>query len=78
MTSNNPARVLPVSVPSVPHGPEGVPVTWADADYYRSAARNIRYAAQHGRSFAGSNLTETVAKLCEAAAEALELAHADR
>jgi hypothetical protein len=72
MSDNNPPHVLTVTVPSVPHGPIGVPVEQADADYYRAAARNIRYAKQRGRSFAGSNLTETVAKLCDAVAESLD------
>jgi len=61
-----------VGIPSVPFGPQGVEVVKADADYYRAAARNIRSMARRGESFTGSNLTETVAKLCEAAAEALE------
>jgi hypothetical protein len=69
---HHPSHTLTVAVPSVPYGPKGVPVEKADAGYYQAAARNIRYAAEHGNSFAGSNLTETVAKLCEAAAEALE------
>ena len=71
MRPNHPQHVLTLAVPSVPYGPEGVPLEQADADYYRAAARNIRYAQQHGRSFAGSNLTETVAKLCDAVADAL-------
>lgn len=64
-------HVLTVNVPSIPYGPQGVSVERADADYYRAAARNIRHHAQRGNAFAGSNLTETVAKPCEAAAEAL-------
>ncbi|WP_144719264.1 hypothetical protein [Agrococcus jejuensis] len=60
-----------VVIPSVPFGPIGVPHARADANYYRLAARNIRSAAARGGGFAGSNLTETVARLCEAAAEAL-------
>ena len=64
-------HTLTVSVPSVPYGPKGVPSEQADAAYYRSAARNIRYRASRGNSFAGSNLTETVAKLCDLVAEAL-------
>lgn len=71
MSVNNPPHVLTVTVPSVPYGPEGVPVEQADADYYRAAARNIRRAKQRGNSFAGSNLTETVAKLCDAVADSL-------
>lgn len=61
-----------VTVPSVPFGPEGVEPRVADASYFRSAARNIRFHKQRGQSFSGSNVTETVAALCEAAADALE------
>jgi hypothetical protein len=60
-----------VSIPHVPHGPQGVAQDEADADYYRKAAENIRYHKVHGHAFAGSNVTEAVAKLCEAAADAL-------
>jgi hypothetical protein len=66
------SHTLKLKVPSVPFGPLGVPAEKADADYYRAAARNIRYGQEQGRSFAGSNLTETVAKLCDAVAEALD------
>lgn len=61
-----------VVVPMVPFGPVGVPQAEADARYYRHAARNIRSAASRGGAFAGSNLTEAVARLCEAAADALD------
>lgn len=61
-----------VAIPHVPHGPVGVAPEAASADYYRSAAENIRFQAERGRSFAGSNLTEAVAQLCEQAAVALE------
>ena len=64
-------HTLIIDVPSVPYGPIGVPVEQADADYYRAAARNIRHAKSRGNSFAGSNLTETVARLCDSVAEAL-------
>lgn len=67
----NQPHILSINIPSVPYGPEGVPVEQADADYYRAAARNIRHAQQSGRSFAGSNLTETVARLCDSVADAL-------
>lgn len=61
-----------VEIPFVPFPPEGDPRT-VDAMFYREAARNIRYAARGGASvIGGSNLTETVAALCVAAAEALE------
>lgn len=62
---------LAVKVPPIPFGPEGVPADLANARYYRSAAKNIRYHASRGRSFSGSNLTEAVARLCDAAADAL-------
>lgn len=61
-----------VAIPGVMYGPLGIEPAKADADYYRAAARNIRYHKERGNAFAGSNLTEAVAKLCEAAAEALE------
>lgn len=61
-----------LNIPSIPGGPDGIPVTEADANYYKSAARNIRWHFRNGESFAGSNVTETVARLCEAAANALE------
>ncbi len=64
-------RSIPVTVPSVPYGPAGVQRDVADADYYRAAARSIRSQAMRGEAFSGSNVTETVALLCEAAAEAL-------
>jgi len=71
MRDHNPPHTRTVSIPSVPYGPEDVPIEQADADYYRAAARNIRHAKSRGQSFAGSNLTETVAKLCDAVADAL-------
>jgi len=64
-------HIITVAVPSVPFGPEGVPVTKRDAKYYREAARNIRFHASRGRAFSGSNVTETVAKLCDAVADSL-------
>lgn len=70
MTEREP---LPVVIPKVPYGPLGVPQDQADADYYLSAAENIRYHQSRGNSFAGSNLTEAVARLCEAVAAALGL-----
>lgn len=60
-----------IEIPTVPHGPEGVPTKEADADYYRKAAANIRWRAERGQGIAGSNVTEAVARLCEAAAAAL-------
>ncbi len=64
-------HVLTINIPSVPYGPKGISAEQADAAYYRSAARNIRYHKLRGDSFAGSNLTETVAKLCDSVADAL-------
>lgn len=73
MTATKPAGyTVTVDVPSVPFGPLGVPPHEADSAYYRNAARNIRSAWSRGTEFACSNLTETVARLCEAAAEAIE------
>ena len=62
---------LTIDVPSVPYGPQHVATTVADAAYYRSAARSIRHAAARGEAFAGSNVTETVAKLCDEVADKL-------
>lgn len=64
-------HIRTVVIPSVPHGPKGVALAQADADYYREAALRIRSQFPKSR-FAGSNLTETVARLCEAAAVALD------
>jgi hypothetical protein len=61
-----------VNVPHPPFGPKGMPENLEDADYYRNAARNIRHQANVGVSFAGPNVTEAVAKLCDNAAEALD------
>ena len=68
---HHPPHAVAINVPSVPYGPKGISAEKADAGYYRSAARTIRHAAQRGQSFAGSNLTETVAKLCDSVADAL-------
>lgn len=69
----NQHHTVTLNVPSVPHGPVGVDPAVADADYYRAAARNIRHAKSRGQKFAGSNLTETVAALCDAVADVLSL-----
>jgi hypothetical protein len=61
-----------VHVPHIPFGPKGMPGNLTDADYYRSAARTIRHQANVGEPFAGSLVTEAVAKLCDNAAEALD------
>jgi hypothetical protein len=60
-----------VNVPHIVFG-FGVQGNLADADYYRSAAREIRHQANVGQPFAGSLVTEAVAKLCDNAAEALD------
>ena len=61
-----PDRTVTIPAPHVPHGPKGIPEHEADADYLRHAAKNLRWAG-----VLGSNLTETVAQMCEAAADAL-------
>jgi hypothetical protein len=61
-----------VHVPHIPFGPKGMPENLADADYYRSAAREIRHQANVGQAFAGPNVTEAVAKLCDNVADALD------
>jgi hypothetical protein len=64
-------HTLTVNVPSIPYGPD-LPVHERDADYYRHAAQGIRHMTRGGHGkFAGSNLTEAVAQLCDAAADAL-------
>ena len=66
------ARTITIPAPHVIYGPEGVPEAVADADYLRAAVRNIRYAESNGASMFGSNLTNTVCKLLEDSAAALE------
>jgi hypothetical protein len=61
-----------VHVPHILFGEKGMPENLEDADYYRSAARSIRHQANVGQAFAGSKVTEAVAKLCDNAAEALD------
>ena len=58
---------ISVPRPHVPFGPEGIPADKADADYLRSAARNI----EHSRCM-GHNLTATVMQLLHDAADAIE------
>jgi hypothetical protein len=60
-----------VHVPHIPFGPKGIPKNLADANYYRSVAKTIRHQANVGQPFAGSNVPEAVAKLCDNAADAL-------
>jgi hypothetical protein len=57
--------------PHVRFGPEGIAEEKADADYLRSAVRNIDYLGR-GERLWGSNLTATVRKLLLDAAEALD------
>jgi hypothetical protein len=61
-----------VNVPHIVFGPKDAPARAPDAQYYRSAARNIRHQANVGQPFAGPNVTEAVAKLCDNAADALD------
>lgn len=64
-------RRVTVNVPRIPFAPHGDPDS-VDADYYREGARNIRFNAGLGKSsIGGSNLTEVVAALCDAVADAL-------
>lgn len=63
-----------IKIPTVPGGPKHLTPAQSDAMYYREAAANIRWNFRHAKNegFAGSNVTEAVARLCEAAAEALD------
>ncbi|MDN4174755.1 hypothetical protein QWY28_17470 [Nocardioides sp. SOB77] len=61
------AATITVPRPHVLYGPEGMPVDQADARYLRDAARNV----EHARCL-GSNLTATVTKLLNDAADALD------
>lgn len=63
---------ITLPAPHVLFGPENVPENVADADYLRDAVRNIRWAEKDGRGLFGSNLTDTVVKLLEDAADALD------
>jgi hypothetical protein len=65
-------RNVLVNVPHIVFGPDGMPGHFTDAECYRSAARNIRHQANVGEPFAGPNVTEAVAKLCDNAADALD------
>lgn len=65
------AHLLHVNVPSIPNAPKHVTQRAADADYYRAAARSIRHQASNGHAFAGSNVTEAVARLCDEVAAQL-------
>lgn len=53
--------------PRVAHGPAGIPAHVSDADYLREAARHVR----GGFPVGGSNLSASVAKLLDDAAEAI-------
>lgn len=66
------ADTVTVPRPHVPFGPMRVPENEADADYLRAAVKNIRYAESNGRGLFGSNLTNTVCKLLNDVADALD------
>ncbi len=57
--------------PHVRFGPDNVPEDKADAEYLRSAVRNIDYLGR-GERLWGSNLTAAVRKVLLDAAEALD------
>jgi hypothetical protein len=61
-----------VNVPYIVVGPEGWPLHLVGPEYYRFAAKEIRHQANVGQPFAGANVTEAVAKLCDNAADALD------
>lgn len=61
-----------VKVPTIPVTPEGMEPTARDVKQYRDAAKKIRSNAARGNDISGSILTEAVAALCDAAADALE------
>lgn len=63
-----------IKIPTVFGGPKHLTPEESDAMYYREAAASIRWNWRHAKNkgFAGSNLTEAVARLCEAAAESLD------
>ena len=65
------AGMITIPVPHVIYGPQGIPVDEADADYLRSAVKNIDHLS-HGERLWGSNLTATVRKLLLDAAQALD------
>lgn len=56
--------------PHVPFGPDHIPEREADADYLRSAVRNIKHL-ERGERIWGSNLTATIIKLLLDSAAAL-------
>lgn len=65
------SKTITIPAPHVPHGPVGVPENVADADYLRAAVRNIEYQTR-GERLWGSNLTATIIKLLNDAANALD------
>lgn len=65
-------NLITIPAPHVPNGPVGIPEHKADADYIRSAIRNLEHQINLGRKFAGSNLTATVFKLLADVAEQLD------
>jgi len=65
------ADTITVPRPHVAHGPAGVHPDEADAEYLRSAVRNIEHQGR-GERLWGSNLTATVVRLLIDAAFAIE------
>lgn len=67
MTDTTKPGEITIPAPHVPYGPEGVPEAKATADYLREAACTFR-----AKKPFGSNLSVTVIKLLDDAAEALD------
>lgn len=65
------SQTITIRRPHVPFGPEHVSADKADADYLRSAVRNIDYLAR-GERLWGSNLTATIRQILLDAADALD------
>lgn len=61
----NASHTVTVRVPHISLAPNGGDPIEPTGDNYRDAATRIRWQAERGRAFAGSNLTEAVAKLCD-------------
>ncbi|GIG27166.1 hypothetical protein [Cellulomonas denverensis] len=65
-------ETITVRRPHVVHGPIGVPADKADADYLRSAVRNIEHRDDAVRGLWGSGVTAMVVQLLADAADAIE------
>lgn len=63
---------ITVRRPHVENGPVGVPADKADADYLRSAVRNIEHRMSAVRGLWGSGVTAMVVQLLTDAADAIE------